>query len=64
MFFFYSETSEWKDIPPKLDLVHRTDVLNKTFEVGSIVDVKFEDDSSPAEIIEIDGKGNFKFSDN
>lgn len=47
---------EWREIPPTLDIVHRTDVLNTSFEIGSIVDVKYEDESSPAEIIKIDGK--------
>ncbi|XP_058627355.1 uncharacterized protein LOC131537748 [Onychostoma macrolepis] len=45
---------EWREEPPTYDIVPKKDILKKKFELGDVVDVAYEDESSPATIIDID----------
>ncbi|XP_067299340.1 uncharacterized protein [Pseudorasbora parva] len=45
---------EWREEPPTYDIVPKKDILKKKFEPGDVVDVAYEDESSPATIIDID----------
>ncbi|KAL1268482.1 hypothetical protein QQF64_033845 [Cirrhinus molitorella] len=45
---------EWREEPPTYDIVPKKDILKKTFEPGDVVDVAYEEESSPATIIDID----------
>ncbi len=46
---------EWKEEPPSYDIVSKKDILKKKFEPGDVVDVAYEDESSPSTIIDIYG---------
>ncbi len=54
---------EWREEPPTYDIVPKKDILKKKFEPGDVVDVAYEDESSPATIIDIDGKKYCKQQD-
>ncbi|XP_039523263.1 uncharacterized protein LOC120476334 [Pimephales promelas] len=45
---------EWREEPPTYDIVPRKDILKKKFEPGDVVDVVYEEESSPATVIDID----------
>ncbi len=54
---------EWREEPPTYDIVPKKDILKEKFEPGDVVDVAYEDESSPATIIDIDGKKYCKQQD-
>ncbi|XP_048014815.1 BEN domain-containing protein 6-like isoform X1 [Megalobrama amblycephala] len=45
---------EWREEPPTYDIVPKKDILKKKFESGDVVDVAYEEESSPATVIDID----------
>ncbi|KTG46154.1 hypothetical protein cypCar_00045996, partial [Cyprinus carpio] len=45
---------EWREEPPTYDIVPKKDILKKKFEPGDVVDVAYEEESSPATVIDID----------
>lgn len=49
---------EWREEPPTYDIVPKKDILKKKFEPGDVVDVAYEEESSPATVIDIDGKSS------
>ncbi|KAF4109098.1 hypothetical protein G5714_010171 [Onychostoma macrolepis] len=44
---------EWTEIEASLDIVKRKDILQSVVHEGDVVDVKYEDESSPALILKM-----------
>ncbi|KAF4102051.1 hypothetical protein G5714_016851 [Onychostoma macrolepis] len=47
---------EWTEIEASLDIVKRKDILQSVVHEGDVVDVKYEDESSPALILKMNGQ--------
>lgn len=47
---------EWTEMEASLDIVKREEILQSVIHEGDIVDVKYEDESSPAVILKMNGE--------